>query len=151
LAGGGLGRGAERSAKAPSDGGSNACPWPPKTGAMDTSLDRRRELRRNSTDAEIALWSHLRAHRFAGFKFRRQHSCGPFILDFFCPKRRLAIELDGGQHFEPTAQSYDLRRTRYLASRGITVLRFGNDVVFRETEGVLLAIAAALEVYGPSP
>ena len=118
---------------------------------MDTPLARRRRLRRDSTDAEVALWSHLRAHRFAGFKFRRQHSCGPFILDFFCAVRKLAIELDGGQHFEPAAQAYDARRTSYLAARGITVLRFGSDLVFRETEAVLLAIAAALGVEAPSP
>jgi very-short-patch-repair endonuclease len=118
---------------------------------MDTPLARRRRLRRESTDAEAALWSHLRAHRFAGFKFRRQHSCGPFILDFFCAKRKLAIELDGGQHFEPAAQAYDARRTSYLASRGITVLRFGTDLLFRQTQGVLLAIAAALGLGDPSP
>jgi len=118
---------------------------------MDTPLARRRELRRDSTDAEVALWSHLRAHRFAGFKFRRQHPCGPFILDFFCARRKLAIELDGGQHFEPTAQVYDARRTSYLASRGITVLRFATDLVFRETEAVLMAIAIALGVDDAPP
>ena len=118
---------------------------------MNTALARRRELRRNSTDAEAALWSHLRAHRFAGFKFRRQHSCGPFILDFFCTRRKLAIELDGGQHYEPEAQAYDARRTDYLARRGITVLRFATDLVFRETDGVLSAIADALGIDGPSP
>ncbi len=118
---------------------------------MDLSLVRRRELRRNSTDAENTLWFHLRGRRFLGFKFRRQHPCGPFILDFFCAQRRLAIELDGGQHFEPAAQAYDARRTRFLEGRGIAVLRFGSDLVFRELDGVLLAIAAALEVDGPSP
>jgi very-short-patch-repair endonuclease len=118
---------------------------------MDTPLARRRRLRRDSTDAEAALWSHLRAHRFADFKFRRQHSCGPFIVDFFCARRRLAVELDGGQHYEPAAQAYDARRTRYLATRGIRVLRFGSDLVFRETEAVLAAIARALYVDLPSP
>jgi very-short-patch-repair endonuclease len=118
---------------------------------MHVSLVRRRQLRRRSTDAEVALWSQLRARRFAGFKFRRQHPCGPFILDFFCAKSRLAIELDGGQHFEPEAQAYDARRTRYLADRGITVLRFGADLIFREPHGVLTAIAVALGLDGPSP
>ena len=111
---------------------------------METSLARRRHLRRNSTDAEIALWLHLRAHRFNDFKFRRQHPCGPFILDFFCASRKLAIELDGGQHFEPANKAYDRRRTRYLVSLGITVLRFSTDLVFREMDGVLSVIAAAL-------
>ena len=118
---------------------------------MDPRLARRRQLRRDSTDAEAVLWSHLRAHRFASFKFRRQHSCGPFIIDFFCARRRLAIELDGGQHFEAAAQAYDARRTVYLAGRGITVLRFGSDLVFRETGAVLGAIARALAIELPSP
>lgn len=84
---------------------------------MHLSLARRRQLRRNSTDTEACLWSHLRAHRFADFKFRRQHPVGPFILDFFCAARRLAIELDGGQHFAPSAQAYDARHTHFLSIR----------------------------------
>ena len=122
-----------------------------KVGAMDTSLLRRRHLRRRSTDAEAALWFHLRGRRFAGFKFRRQHPCGPFILDFFCAERLLAVELDGGQHFEPMAQAYDARRTSFLAARGITVLRFGSDKVFLETHAVLAVIAVSLGIDDPSP
>jgi len=72
---------------------------------MDTPLARRRQLRRSSTDAEAFLWYHLRSRRLAGFKFRRQHPYGPFILDFFCAERNLAIELDGGQHFEPATST----------------------------------------------
>jgi very-short-patch-repair endonuclease len=116
---------------------------------MDLSLIRRRRLRREQTDAEAALWRCLRGRGFVGFKFRRQHPCGPFILDFFCLERHLAIELDGGQHFEEPAQAYDARRTRYLSERGIKVLRFPTDLVFREREGVLTVIALALGV--PSP
>ena len=115
------------------------------------ALARRRQLRRNSTDAESALWGHLRARRFAAFQFRRQHSCGPYILDFFCIEQRLAIELDGGQHFEPAAQAYDAERTKYLVACGIILLRFPTDLVFREIDGVLDVIAAALGVGGPSP
>src|SRR4051812_41057523 len=111
---------------------------------MAPSLARRRELRRRTTDAEAALWSHLRGRRLAGFKFRRQHPFGPFILDFYCPARRLAIELDGGQDFEPHQRVYDSRRSEFLAARGITVLRFRCDRVFKELEGVLVAIAFAL-------
>ena len=118
---------------------------------MDTSLVRRRQLRRNSTDAEHELWQRLRAHRFAAFKFRRQHPCGPFILDFFCASRRLAIELDGGRHFTPQAERNDARRSRYLVARGITILRFATDLVFRDLDGVLGVIAAALGLDGPSP
>ena len=118
---------------------------------MNVPLARRRALRRNSTDAESALWFHLRAKRFAGFKFRRQHSCGPYILDFYCPGRHLAVELDGGQHFEPMALVYDEQRTAYLGRCDIKVLRFTNDLVFRELPDVLDAIALALGVADPSP
>ena len=117
---------------------------------MAVALVRRRALRRNSTEAEALLWSCLRAKRFAGFKVRRQHPCGPYILDFYCPCRRLAIELDGGQHFEAATQTYDDRRSAYLRRCGIEVVRFTNDVVFKEVEGVLDAIASVLGI-GPSP
>ncbi len=103
-------------------------------------------MRHEPTDVEAALWKLLRARGLAGFKFRRQYSCGPFVLDFFCACRHLAVELDGGQHFQPRAQAYDARRTEYLAERGIKVIRFPNDVVLYETESVLAAIAAALDI-----
>ncbi|HVZ85900.1 MAG TPA: endonuclease domain-containing protein [Polyangia bacterium] len=113
---------------------------------MDIPLARRRDLRRNATDAERVPWFQFRAKRFAGFKFRRQHSCGRYILDFYCPARTLAIELDGGQHFDPAKQAYDERRTEQLQKRGVRVLRFPNDLVFGELDAVLEAIAAALEI-----
>jgi very-short-patch-repair endonuclease len=114
--------------------------------SMDILLGFRRELRREATDAEAALWHHLRGNRFGGFKFRRQHPCGRFVLDFFCVKAKLAVELDGGQHFEHATSVYDHRRTLYLVSRGITVLRFPTDLVFRELDGILEIIAASLGV-----
>ena len=113
------------------------------------ALVRRRRLRRSRTTSEATLWSWLRAKRFAGFKFRRQYACGPYILDFYCPAHRLAIELDGGQHFAEGVQAYDERRTEYLRQLRIEVLRFPNDVVFNEPEGVRHAIALALGVAGP--
>ena len=116
---------------------------------MDPLLARRRQLRTNTTDPEAILWRHLRAHRFAGFKFRRQHPCGPYVVDFFCVARKLAIEVDGGQHFTPAAQDHDARRTDYLSAEGIRVLRFQNDWVLRELDGVLAAIATALEGEDP--
>jgi very-short-patch-repair endonuclease len=117
---------------------------------MDRSMARRRALRRRSTDAEILLWKHLRGRGLEGLKFRRQHPCGPFILDFYCAEQRVAIELDGGQHYEPGAQAYDERRTTYLQLQGITVLRFPTDLVFRELTAVLECIAITLRD-GPSP
>jgi len=113
---------------------------------MERTL-RSRKLRRSSTNAEQVLWYELRDRRLAGFKFRRQQPWGPFILDFFCWQRRLAIELDGGQHFGMAAAAYDRRRTEYLCRTGVRVLRFSNDLVFTEKEGVLEVIREAL---GPS-
>jgi very-short-patch-repair endonuclease len=99
----------------------------------------------------MILWTHLRAKRFAGFKFRRQHPCHPYILDFYCPRTRLAVELDGGQHFEDAATRYDERRTAHLHERRIRVLRFSNDLVFRKLAAVLDAIFLELHSGGPSP
>jgi very-short-patch-repair endonuclease len=118
---------------------------------MNVSLARRRALRRTSTDAEAGLWAQLRAKRLAGFKFRRQHPCGPYILDFYCPAKRLAVELDGGQHFDPAVRAYDKRRDTFLRRHQIKVLRFPTDLVFREPLAVLEAIALALGIVGPSP
>jgi very-short-patch-repair endonuclease len=114
---------------------------------MDTRLMRRRRMRREPTDAETALWKLLRARSLVGFKFRRQYPAGPFILDFFCPARRLAIELDGGQHYDPGTQAYDQRRTQVLSTQRIRVLRFPNDAIFREPDSLVAAIAGALGVH----
>ena len=124
---------------------------PAENNGMDILLARRRQLRRNSTDAEAVLWCHLRGRRFAGFKFRRQHPFGPFILDFFCAKQNLAIELHGGQHFETKNQSHDAVRTSYVAQRGVMVIRFPTDLVIRDADAVLTAIAIALGINDPTP
>jgi very-short-patch-repair endonuclease len=118
---------------------------------MGISLDRRRALRRNETDSELALWTELRDRRLAGFKFRRQHPCGPFILDFYCAERRLAVELDGGQHYEEDALIYDANRSAFLKRSGLHVLRFPTDLVFGERLAVLEEIARALGIGRPSP
>ena len=89
---------------------------------------------------------HLRDRRLAGIKFRRQHPFGRFILDFFCEERRLAVELDGGQHFDAAKQRYDERRSAFIREYGITVVRFSNDQVMRERWAVLEEIARALGV-----
>lgn len=75
--------------------------------------------------------------QFVGLKFRRQHSVGPFIVDFYCPDRQLAVELDGGQHFTIEGLADDRRRTEYLARRGVRVVRFTNSELFENAEGVL--------------
>jgi adenine-specific DNA-methyltransferase len=112
---------------------------------MSLSLTRGRQLRRDATEAESRLWSALRDRRLAGFKFRRQHPIGPFVVDFFCPERRLAVELDGGQLFEDAGRPYDERRTRFLARRRIVVVRFTNAQARFEPDAVLETIFALLK------
>jgi very-short-patch-repair endonuclease len=102
-----------------------------------------RDLRHGTTDAEQRLWFLLRDRRLGGFKFRRQHPCPPYVLDFYCDAQRLAIELDGGQHLDDMVR--DVRRDAFLRGHGIRVLRFWNDVVFKETENVLEAIWQGLQ------
>lgn len=112
----------------------------------------RRELRKNQTDAEEVLWNYIRAKQINGYKFLRQYSVGNYILDFYCPKVRLAIELDGGQHNEIKLIEKDKIRTDYLNSQDITVLRFWNNEVLGDTEAVLEKINNELmELTHPDP
>ena len=101
---------------------------------------RRRELRSTLTPAEALLWRHLQRSKLQGRKFRRQHSVGPYVLDFYCPSERLAIELDGAAHDHDLAFRRDVLRTTYLAASGVRVMRFENDDVVRNPEGVLASI-----------
>ena len=110
--------------------------------AMDGQTNQRirkarlqQELRNDPTDAERELWLHLRGRRIDGAKFRRQHPFGNYILDFACLERRIVVEVDGGQHAE--AADYDARRTRSLEQAGFVVLRFWNNEVFKDIEGVV--------------
>ena len=96
----------------------------------------RRRLRKNATDAEQKLWSILRSRRMASLKFFRQYSVGPYILDFYCPERRLAIEVDGAQHADVYGQQHDAHRNRYLRELNIRVIRFWNNDVLQNIEGV---------------
>jgi very-short-patch-repair endonuclease len=100
-----------------------------------------RWLRRNSTDAERRLWAVLRDRRSAGFRFRRQYPIGPFIADFACTRHQLIIEADGGQHAD---SSEDERRTAYLRSNGWCVLRFWNNDILQNTNGVVETILVEL-------
>jgi very-short-patch-repair endonuclease len=101
-----------------------------------------RALRHGMTGAETTLWYLLRARRFAGWKFRREHPIGPFIVDFACVARRLIIEADGGQHAE---SADDVSRTNWLQARGWRVIRFWNDDILHRQETVLEEILKALE------
>ena len=98
-------------------------------------------LRREMTDAELALWFELRNRRLAGFKFKSQWSLGAFVADFCCLSRRLVVEVDGGQHEE----ARDAGLTAWLAAHGFRVIRFWNNDVLTNMDGVLQVILAALE------
>jgi len=106
-------------------------------------LDHARELRSHPTDAEQRLWTQLRAHRLMGLKFRRQKPLGPYIVDFICHEIGLVIEVDGGQHQD--AAAYDSRRDAWLRERGYQVLRFWNNEVMQQMDGVLEAIRVFVE------
>ncbi|MBI5436216.1 MAG: endonuclease domain-containing protein [Nitrosomonadales bacterium] len=103
-----------------------------------TTKQNSRSLRREMTDAEKLLWRHLRMKQFEGHKFRRQHPIGKYILDFVCLEALLALEVDGGQHAEHADS--DANRTRWLEAKGFRVLRFWNNEVLDNIEGVKLAI-----------
>ena len=114
-----------------------------RTLALTEQRHQARRLRREQTDVERTLWKTLRSRQLSGLKFRRQHSIGPYIVDFCCLKPRLAIELDGGQHVSQT--DVDERRSHCLVQKGYRVLRFWNHEVLENLEGVLLRIAESAE------
>ncbi len=96
---------------------------------------RRQSLRNNQTIHETILWSRLKNKKL-GCKFRRQHSIGKYIVDFYCPEKKIIIEIDGSQHLEKNKES-DLLRDEYLANIGFEVLRIGNDEINRNIDGVM--------------
>ena len=97
----------------------------------------RKELRNNLTPAEARLWTILKSSNLDGCKFRRQHSGGGYVLDFYCPSEKIAIELDGSGHFTETGRAHDLERRLFLEHFGINVIRFENELVFKEVEWVV--------------
>lgn len=109
---------------------------------LSKSFLRARQLRHNLTVAEKRLWSRLRAHRLAGAGFRRQHPIEPYIVDFCSPRKKIVVELDGGQHAEQ--QEYDAMRTAFLQERGYTVIRFWNVEVMSNIKRVVDKILEAV-------
>lgn len=99
--------------------------------------DRRKSLRNRGTSAEASLWLLLKEKQLDGRKFRRQHSIGNFVVDFYCPSEKLVVELDGEQHFSEEGQHYDERRSQYFQSLGISTVRFENCEVFDHPDAVL--------------
>jgi very-short-patch-repair endonuclease len=104
----------------------------------------RRELRSHLTPAEARLWTLLKNSRLDGRKFRRQHSVGGYVLDFYCPSEKLAVELDGYRHFTAAGRLHDHERRLFLEHFGINVIRFENEWVFKYEEWVLDGIRAQL-------
>ena len=108
-------------------------------GVYNNSLlkDRRRDLRAHQTEAEKILWEHLRGRKLEKYKFWRQYSIGPYILDFYCPQLRLAIEIDGRQHGQEEAVIYDKEREQCLANLDIKTIRYKNSEVLNNIKIVI--------------
>lgn len=111
----------------------------------------RQSLRNHSTSAEATLWKSLQKRQLDEKKFRRQHSIGYFIVDFFCFEEKLAIELDGSVHADPLVAMNDDKKTEYLRSNGIRVIRFENRAVFENLDGVLEMIRGSFQPPLTSP
>jgi very-short-patch-repair endonuclease len=105
------------------------------------ALKTARDLRSNATDAQLRLWSALRRRQLGGLRFRRQVPLGRFVVDLACYDARLVVEVDGGQHAEHCEE--DIARAAWLESRGFRILRFWNNEVFENLEGVLESIRVA--------
>ncbi len=142
----------ERSELPPSQNTAPTIPSPASgrgLGRGQQALDNAKSLRTNQTEAEQRLWYHLRAHRFMDLKFKRQKPMGHYIVDFVCEEHQLIVEIDGGQHQTEQA-TYDQHRDACLRSQGYTVLRFWNNDVMQNMEGVLEQIRCTLAL-SPTP
>ncbi len=105
-------------------------------------IDRARKLRRIMTDAETKLWFFFRSRALGPYKFRRQHLIGKYVVDFACVEAQLVVEVDGGQHADNSA---DLERTKWLESWGWSVVRFWNNEVLQNLDGVAAVLKRTLE------
>ena len=106
--------------------------------------ERSRQLRDNMTDAERSLWSKLRMRQLQGLIFYRQKPIGGYIVDFYCPKAKLVIEVDGGQHFTAEGVEYDKARDAYMSGLGLKIMRFSNTDVLTNIDGVFGSIENAI-------
>ncbi|MGQ0595390.1 MAG: endonuclease domain-containing protein [Gammaproteobacteria bacterium] len=122
------------------------------TRIFNRSCDKetRRRLRRNSPLDEQRLSLMLRNRRLPGYRFRRQYGVGPYVLDFYCPELKPAIEVDGDSHFQAGVGEYDRERQRYIESLGIHVLRFTNREMFERLHDVAGGIAEVVRARGGS-
>ena len=99
--------------------------------------EKRKDLRKEQTDAERKLWRQLRSKRMKGYKFYRQYGIGPYIADFYCAEIRIVIEVDGGQHYSEEGMENDEKRSKFLTGLGIRTIRFSNLDVLKNMEGVV--------------
>ena len=105
---------------------------------------KRQEVRNSATAAEATLWKYLQGHRVYDRKFRRQHSIGQYIVDFYCPECRLVVELDGQPQYEMIADTHEVERTKYFERLGIKIVRFENRLIYEALEAVLETIRQEL-------
>lgn len=106
---------------------------------------KRQHLRRNATKAEAILWSRLRGKQMLEHKFRRQFGVGVYVIDFYCPELKLAIEVDGDSHFTEPRREYDQERQRFVEAFDIHFLRFTNEQIYNHIDNVLETISLAIE------
>jgi very-short-patch-repair endonuclease len=114
-------------------------------GAKHGTFENAKELRKNETEAEKALWKAVRSRKLCGLKIRRQHPVKQFILDFYCHEYLLGIEIDGSVHENEIAKEYDRNRTAEIENLGITILRFKNEEVLSELSKVITEIQNKIE------
>jgi len=113
-------------------------------------IKKRQYLRNNMTKAEIVLWSKLKGKQLNGLKFRRQHGINNYVVDFYCPELKLAIEIDGDVHAYDSRIAYDKQRQKDIEALGIKVLRYANTDVLNNIEGVLYDIVTTTPISPPS-
>ena len=112
-------------------------------------MQRAKMLRQEATEAECVFWEAVRGRRCGGLKFRRQHAVGQFILDFWCPERRLVVELDGGIHERADVAAHDREREEWIQRYGVCILRFRNEEVLTNLEAVLQTIQGSKSPLAP--
>jgi len=120
----------------------------PHQAVSDFQRNNSKRMRKAMTDAELKLWNAVRAHRLEGLGFKRQMPIGNYIVDFTCPEYRLIVELDGSQHADKENAKADAARTKYLECQGWQVIRFWNDDVLKDVDGVCQHILAFLRQQG---
>lgn len=108
--------------------------------------EKARYLRNNQTPQERKLWTIIRNRQFFGYRFLRQYCIGSYIVDFICREKKIIIEIDGGQHNQPSDIEYDIQRTEYLNSKGYKVIRFWNNDIDKNIEGVYKRLKQVFEI-----